>query len=191
MEPVEGVANADMPQTFDGDPGEGQVTTVENHVDRSGNIDRSGLSDGRLWPVMQYTDKVSIAVLLTLAYQSFGVVYGDLSVSPLYVFRSTFGGALRNSVEEYEIEAVLCFIFWTLTLIPVIKYGFIILGAHDNGEGGTFALYALLCRHLKLSLILNQQAADEELSSYKLDHPSTESPRGVWFRRLLEKHKFL
>ncbi|KAG0564562.1 hypothetical protein KC19_8G120900 [Ceratodon purpureus] len=139
----------------------------------------------------QYTDKVSIAVLLTLAYQSFGVVYGDLSVSPLYVFRSTFGGALRNSVEEYEIEAVLCFIFWTLTLIPVIKYGFIVLGAHDNGEGGTFALYALLCRHLKLSLILNQQAADEELSSYKLDHPSTESPRGVWFRRLLEKHKFL
>ena len=57
--------------------------------------------------------------------------------------------------------------------------------------GGTFALYALLCRHLKLSLILNQQAADEELSSYKLDHPSTESPRGMWFRRLLEKHKFL
>lgn len=57
--------------------------------------------------------------------------------------------------------------------------------------GGTFALYALLCRHLKLSLILNQQAADEELSAYKSEQPSTESPRGVWFRRLLDKHKFL
>jgi KUP system potassium uptake protein len=57
--------------------------------------------------------------------------------------------------------------------------------------GGTFALYALLCRHLKLSLILNQQAADEELSTYKLEPPSTASPRGEWFRRLLEKHKFL
>lgn len=57
--------------------------------------------------------------------------------------------------------------------------------------GGTFALYALLCRHLKLSLILNQQAADEELSAYKFEQPSTESPRGVWFRRLLDRHKSL
>jgi len=57
--------------------------------------------------------------------------------------------------------------------------------------GGTFALYALLCRHLKLSLILNQQAADEELSAYKFEQPSTESPRGVWLRRLLDRHKAL
>jgi len=87
--------------------------------------------------VMQFTKKTSTAVLLTLAYQSFGVVYGDLSVSPLYVFRATFGGRLRNSVEEYEIMAVLSFIFWTLTLIPVVKYSFIVLCAHDNGEGIT------------------------------------------------------
>lgn len=57
--------------------------------------------------------------------------------------------------------------------------------------GGTFALYSLLCRHLKLSLILNQQAADEELSTYKLVQPSTNSPRGEWFRQLLEKRKYL
>jgi K+ transporter len=96
------------------------------------------LSDGRLWLVMMMQctkEAVSSAVLLTLAYQSFGVVYGDLSVSPLYVFRATFGGALRDSVEEYEVMAVLSFIFWTLTLIPVIKYSFIVLCAHDNGEG--------------------------------------------------------
>ena len=92
------------------------------------------ISDDYIIP-MQYSKKVSIAVLLTLAYQSFGVVYGDLSISPLYVFRATFGGALRVSVEEYEVMAVLSFIFWTLTLIPVIKYSFIVLCAHDNGEG--------------------------------------------------------
>jgi KUP system potassium uptake protein len=146
-------------------------------------------SHGSAQEGLQLTKKASTAVLLTLAYQSFGVVYGDLSVSPLYVFRATFGGRLRNDVEEYEVMAVLSFIFWTLTIIPVVKYSFIVLCAHDNGEGGTFALYALLCRHLKLSLILNQQAADEELSAYKFEQPS--SPRGVWFRRLLDRHKSL
>lgn len=94
---------------------------------------------------MQYTKKASAAVLLTLAYQSFGVVYGDLSVSPLYVFRATFGGRLQNNVEEYEVMAVLCFIFWTLTLIPVVKYSAIVLSAHDNGEGTTSATVS--CPH--------------------------------------------
>lgn len=57
--------------------------------------------------------------------------------------------------------------------------------------GGTFALYALLCRHLKLSIILNQQAADEDLSLYKMEPLVSETARGLWFRQLLENHKFL
>lgn len=141
----------------------------------------------------QVTKKASmnIAVLLTLAYQSCGVVYGDLSVSPLYVFHATFVKIRAvDAVEVYEVYGVLSFIFWTLTLIPLAKYCLIVLNAHDNGEGGTFALYALLCRHLKLSIILNQQTADEELSLYK-EPPASETPRGVLFRQLLENHKFL
>jgi KUP system potassium uptake protein len=35
-----------------------------------------------------------------------------------------------------EILGVLSFIFYTLTIIPVIKYVFIVLSADDNGEGG-------------------------------------------------------
>lgn len=84
---------------------------------------------------MQYSQKASILGALALAYQSFGVVYGDLSVSPLYVFRSTFAGNLRSHVTEDEIYGVLSFIIWTLTLIPVIKYSLIVLSADDNGEG--------------------------------------------------------
>ncbi|KAG0622849.1 hypothetical protein M758_3G128600 [Ceratodon purpureus] len=134
--------------------------------------------------------KASVAAVLMLAYQSFGVVYGDLSVSPLYVFRNTFSGDLRNHVTEDEIFGVLSLIFWTLTLIPVIKYAFIVLSADDNGEGGTFALYSLLCRHAKLSLILNQQTADREVSTYKLvELPDT--IRGEKVRKLLEKHRCL
>ncbi|KAG0600926.1 hypothetical protein M758_11G071500 [Ceratodon purpureus] len=140
-----------------------------------------------------YSEKASLAMILTLAYQSCGVVYGDLSVSPLYVFRATFARILEvDPIEEFEVYGVLSFVFWTLTLIPVLKYSLIVLNAQDNGEGGTFALYSLLCRHLKLSIVLNQQSADEELSAYKVErHPSVESLRGVRFRQLLEKHKVL
>ncbi|XVE67596.1 hypothetical protein DITRI_Ditri09bG0000600 [Diplodiscus trichospermus] len=126
---------------------------------------------------------------LILAYQSLGVVYGDLSTSPLYVYSSTFIGKLQNHHNEEAIFGAFSLIFWTLTLIPLLKYVFILLSADDNGEGGTFALYSLLCRHAKFSLLPNQQAADEELSSYKYG-PSTQ-PVGSPLKRFLEKHKRL
>ncbi|KAJ0989596.1 hypothetical protein J5N97_007952 [Dioscorea zingiberensis] len=87
--------------------------------------------------------------VLTLAYQSLGVVYGDLSTSPLYVYKSTFAEDIEHSESNEEIYGVLSFVFWTLTLIPLLKYVFIVLRADDNGEGGTFALYSLLCRHAR------------------------------------------
>lgn len=56
-------------------------------------------------------------------------------------------------------------------------------------SGGTIALYSLLCRHAKFSLLPNQQAADEELTSYKYgpSQPPSSSP----LKRFLEKHKKL
>ncbi|KAK2968831.1 hypothetical protein RJ640_028224 [Escallonia rubra] len=125
---------------------------------------------------------------LLLAYQSFGVVYGDLSTSPLYVYRSVFIGKLQNHQTPDAIFGAFSLIFWTLTLIPLLKYVFILLSADDNGEGGTFALYSLLCRHAKFSLLPNQQAADEELSAYKYG-PSGVSPSSLPLKRFLEKHK--
>jgi KUP system potassium uptake protein len=57
-------------------------------------------------------------------------------------------------------------------------------------SGGTFALYSLLCRHAKLSLLPNQQAADEELSAYKYG-PSTQAIASSPLKRFLEKHRRL
>ncbi|KAK4436639.1 Potassium transporter 4 [Sesamum alatum] len=127
---------------------------------------------------------------LILAYQSFGVVYGDLSTSPLYVYRSIFVGKLQNHQNPETIFGAFSLIFWTLTLIPLLKYVIILLSADDNGEGGTFALYSLLCRHGKFSLLPNQQAADEELSAYKYG-PRGQSSASVSLKRFLEKHKKL
>ena len=39
-------------------------------------------------------------------------------------------------------------IFWLLTLICVFKYCLVVLQADHDGEGGTFALYSLLCRRI-------------------------------------------
>lgn len=130
---------------------------------------------------------------MTLAYQSLGVVYGDLSTSPLYVYKSTFAEDIEHSETNEEIYGVLSFVFWTLTLVPLIKYVFIVLKADDNGEGGTFALYSLLCRHARVNSLPNCQSADEELSEYKkVGGGSTETPSfGSRLKSALEKHRVL
>ncbi|KAK2366377.1 potassium transporter [Trifolium repens] len=133
---------------------------------------------------------INLSRNLLLAYQSFGVVYGDLSTSPLYVYTSTFKGKLKDHHDEETIFGVFSLIFWTLTLIPLLKYVLILLSADDNGEGGTFALYSLLCRHAKFNLLPNQQAADEELSSYKYG-PSSQAGATSPLKLFLEKHRRL
>lgn len=131
--------------------------------------------------------------VLTLAYQSLGVVYGDLSTSPLYVYKSTFAEDIKHSETNEEIYGVLSFVFWTLTLLPLLKYVFIVLRADDNGEGGTFALYSLLCRHARVNSLPNCQVADEELYEYKKDATSLmpKSSFGSRLKSILEKHRVL
>jgi KUP system potassium uptake protein len=76
---------------------------------------------------------VEWSVILRLAFQSIGVVYGDIGTSPLYVYASTFpSGTIKH---KDDILGVLSLIFYTLTLIPLIKYVLIVLRANDNGEG--------------------------------------------------------
>lgn len=56
--------------------------------------------------------------------------------------------------------------------------------------GGTFALYSLICRHAKVSLLPNRQVADEALSTYLLEHPP-EKKKQSKVKLLLEKHRAL
>ncbi|KAL7179534.1 hypothetical protein ACSBR1_042851 [Camellia fascicularis] len=96
----------------------------------------------------------------------------------------------RNpSQNEDAIFGAFSLIFW-LTLIPLLKYVFIVLTADDNGEGGTFALYSLLCRLAKLGLLPNQQAADEELFAYRYG-PSRHDSSSLPLKRFLQKRKKL
>ncbi|KAH6763639.1 K+ uptake permease 11 [Perilla frutescens var. frutescens] len=107
--------------------------------------------------------KFSAFLLLRLAFQSLGVVYGDLGTSPLYVFYNTFP---RGIDDPEDVVGALSLIIYSLTLIPLLKYVFIVCRANDNGQGGTLALYSLLCRHAKVRTIPNQHRTDEELTTY-------------------------
>ncbi|KAK3130868.1 hypothetical protein QOZ80_6BG0498990 [Eleusine coracana subsp. coracana] len=139
---------------------------------------------------------------LSLAYQSLGVVYGDLSTSPLYVYKAAFAEDIQHTESNEEILGVLSFVFWTLTLIPLLKYVCIVLRADDNGEGGTFALYSLLCRHARAALLPpGRPAAGDDDPFFEGDaRKALENDNavrtlgggaGARVRRLLEKHKVL
>ncbi|VAH50955.1 unnamed protein product [Triticum turgidum subsp. durum] len=106
--------------------------------------------------------KFSSVLMLRLAFQSLGVVFGDLGTSPLYVFYNAFPHGVNDNE---DVIGALSLIIYTLTLIPLVKYVFVVLRANDNG-GGTLALYSLLCRHAKISTIPNQHKTDEDLTTY-------------------------
>jgi KUP system potassium uptake protein len=92
------------------------------------------------------TNRVTAAGLIV----ALGIIYGDIGTSPLYVFNAIIGGRIIN--EELILGSLSC-IIWTLTLQTTIKYVILILRADNRGEGGTFALYALVRRRKKWLVI--------------------------------------
>ncbi|XP_068636859.1 putative potassium transporter 12 isoform X1 [Aristolochia californica] len=132
---------------------------------------------------------VSVWGTLALAFQTLGVVYGDLGTSPLYVFSDVFSKVPIKS--EIDVLGALSLVMYTITLIPFAKYVFIVLKANDNGEGGSFALYSLICRYAKVNLLPNQQRADEQISSFQLKLPTPELERALNIKECLERNSSL
>ncbi len=91
-------------------------------------------------------NRVSAAGLLI----ALGIIYGDIGTSPLYVFNAII---LDRVVSESLIIGSLSCIIWTITLQTTLKYVILILRADNRGEGGIFALYALVRRRKKWLVI--------------------------------------
>lgn len=83
--------------------------------------------------------KLSLGGLLV----TLGIIYGDIGTSPLYVMKAILGNYAITS--DIVLGGISC-IFWTLTLQTTLKYVIITLSADNHGEGGIFALYALVKR---------------------------------------------
>jgi KUP system potassium uptake protein len=92
------------------------------------------------------TNRVTAAGLII----ALGIIYGDIGTSPLYVFNAIIGGRV---ISEALIIGALSCIIWTLTLQTTIKYIILVLRADNKGEGGTFALFALVRRRGKWLVI--------------------------------------
>ncbi|XP_035540140.1 putative potassium transporter 12 isoform X2 [Juglans regia] len=126
---------------------------------------------------------------IALAFQTLGVVYGDMGTSPLYVFSDVFS---KVSIEsDVDILGALSLVMYTIALLPLAKYVFVVLKANDNGEGGTFALYSLICRYANVNLLPNRQAADEYISSFRLKLPTPELERALNIKETLERRSSL
>jgi KUP system potassium uptake protein len=94
------------------------------------------------------TKKASLAgVLITI-----GIVFGDIGTSPLYVFQ-----AITSQGSDFSYDLImggLSSVIWTLILLATIKYIYFALNADNKGEGGIFALFALLkARRIKWVII--------------------------------------
>ena len=79
-----------------------------------------------------------------LTRAAFGVVFGDIGISPLYALRACFLGANPVAPTTANVLGLLSPIAWALIIVVTLKYLVFLMRADKHGEGGILALLALL-----------------------------------------------
>jgi KUP system potassium uptake protein len=88
---------------------------------------------------------------VSLAFGALGVVFGDIGTSPLYTLRGCMNAVAESGpVTTEDLFGVLSLIFWSMTLVVTVKYLGFIMRADNHGEGGVFALLAILPPELRV-----------------------------------------
>lgn len=99
-----------------------------------------------------YIKKLNTRQVLTLGFSTLGAIYGDIGTSPLYVLNSIKYPDADNMTKD-DILGAISIIFYLFTFIVIFKYVCIVLFiGPNNGEGGQVAIYAKICRFLKIGL---------------------------------------
>ena len=85
------------------------------------------------------------ASLATLAFGALGVVFGDIGTSPLYTLKECLhaAGGEHASIPA-DLFGILSLMFWALILVVTVKYLIFVMRADHDGEGGIFALLAIV-----------------------------------------------
>ena len=78
-----------------------------------------------------------------LCVGALGVVFGDIGTSPLYTMRECVAHLPQGGRTD-GVLGVLSLIFWSLVLVVSVKYLWYVMTADNHGEGGIFALLALI-----------------------------------------------
>ena len=112
-------------------------------------------------PQPAYTHNVSTAnghthghahAFWPLTLGALGVVFGDIGTSPLYTLKECVAHATQSEGGKFvreDLFGVLSLIFWAMMLVVTLKYLIFIMKAENKGEGGIFALLALVPRELR------------------------------------------
>lgn len=79
-----------------------------------------------------------------MSLAALGIVFGDISTSPIYAIRECFHGEYGIAPTHGNILGVLSLIFWSLVMIVGLKYLIFVFRADNKGEGGVIALTALI-----------------------------------------------
>ena len=101
-----------------------------------GNITKNANSKTRYADHNDHLAKMSLAAL--------GIVFGDISTSPIYAIRECFHGEYGIAPTHGNITGVLSLMFWSLVMIVCMKYLIFVFRADNSGEGGVLALTALI-----------------------------------------------
>jgi KUP system potassium uptake protein len=82
--------------------------------------------------------------LAVLTLTALGVVYGDIGTSPLYSIKECFSPLYGLHPTRENVFGILSLVVWALTLVVTLKYVSFVLRADNRGEGGQFAMLALI-----------------------------------------------
>ncbi|MBV8709275.1 MAG: KUP/HAK/KT family potassium transporter [Acidobacteriaceae bacterium] len=93
------------------------------------------------------------ASLSALTLAALGVVFGDIGTSPLYTLQACLQSAGGKRVSTEDVFGILSLMAWALLLVVTIKYLFFILRANHGGEGGIFALLALVPERFRAAAV--------------------------------------
>jgi KUP system potassium uptake protein len=96
------------------------------------------------------TSGISPAAKAALCVGALGVVFGDIGTSPLYTMNECIAHLPAGSREDGML-GILSLIFWSLVLVVSVKYLGFITKADNHGEGGIFALLALIHAHSQVT----------------------------------------
>lgn len=82
-----------------------------------------------------------------LGLAALGVVFGDIGTSPLYAVDELLYERTSLHTEPTRVIGAISLVVWLLIVIISVKYVLVVLRADNDGEGGVFALSALVRRH--------------------------------------------
>jgi len=115
------------------------------------------------------------ASMAALVLGALGVVFGDIGTSPLYTLKECLHAAHTERVREiqavnplYTLEeclraagaekaigddlfGILSLMFWALLMVVTVKYLMFVMRADHHGEGGIFALLAIVPERFRTS----------------------------------------